>query len=73
MFVLGVENEFVLGLFPVELMNPEGGPDGDETVDCGERIVKIEGSKPSKEESKGTAAHNARTFSRGDTDRKDSS
>ena len=43
MFVLGVEKEFVLGLFPVSLMNPEGGPDGDEIMDCEERIIKIEG------------------------------
>jgi hypothetical protein len=60
-FVLGVENEFVLGLFPVSLMNPEGGPDGDDIMDCDERIMKIEGDTiPLKEESKGTAAHNAR-------------
>jgi hypothetical protein len=60
-FVLGVEKEFVLGLYPVSLMNPEGVPDGDEMMDCDERIMKIEGvAIPLKEESKGTAAHNAR-------------
>ena len=42
MFVLGVEKEFVLGLFPVSLMNLEGGPDGDEIMDCEERIIKID-------------------------------
>ena len=60
-FVLGVEKEFVLGLFPVELIKPEGAPDGDEFMDCNEKILKIEGGAIGfQEESKRTAAHHGR-------------
>ena len=59
--MLGVEKEFVLGLFPVALMNPEGAADGDDIMDCDEKILKIEGGPIAlQEESKRTAAHNAR-------------
>ena len=41
-YVLGVEKEFVLGLFPVELMNPKDGPKNvDKIMDCDGTLTKI--------------------------------
>lgn len=75
MFVLGVEKEFVLGLFPVALMKPERAPpNGDEIMDCDEKIIKIEGDPIAlQEESKRTAAHNPRASQRAAARRKDPS
>ena len=43
MYVLGVEKDFVLGLFPVELINPKDGPKNvDKIMDCDGRLTKIE-------------------------------
>ena len=43
MYVLGVEKEFVLGLFPVELMNPiECTKNVDKIMDCDGRLIKAE-------------------------------
>ena len=43
MYVLGVEKEFVLGLLPVELINPKDGPKNvDKIMDCDQRLIKAE-------------------------------